>query len=425
MFARLAIRHKLIVLLAASAGMALLISFLVNGYASYRSEARMLKRNLHQMTQILSENLSAAVAFHDDASAKKIQAALHADPHILLAITTDENDHVVGVYRGTHLTANREQHYRQQFQDQLQSLGASGEQAAGVIEYDDHEMRAVLRPILLDGRRIGHLLLVSDNEQQWAAMRAFVLLQLFSSVLILLLIIALSYRLQAVFTQPILNLIQAMQAVAKTRNYNQSLHSGRRDEFDDLYQGYNAMLAVIHERDERLSRLATTDALTGLANRSQAMETLEIMLLRAQRKNEPLGVIMLDIDYFKAVNDTYGHQTGDEVLQAVAQVLRTNAREYDLVARLGGEEFLVLCDSSTTDIALAIAERIRQGVELLACRSAQGQVFNVTASLGVYACSSTQQVTMAQLIRVADQALYQAKAEGRNRYILAADEVAG
>jgi diguanylate cyclase (GGDEF)-like protein len=267
---------------------------------------------------------------------------------------------------------------------------------------------------------IGVLAVVSDTGVMWARIRELVLLQVVTSVLTLVLLLFLSVKLQSLFTRPIMKLVEAMQDVARTKHYRTDLKADRRDEFGTLYAGFHAMLADIRERDERLSLLATTDALTGLANRRHAMDTLQTMLARAQRKGEPLGIIMLDIDAFKAVNDRYGHPTGDLVIQDVARVLQANARDYDLVARLGGEEFLVVCDGGTPEAIVAMAERIRAGVEAQEVHDSLDASLHVTVSLGVHsAVPRSAQDDIEKMIRAADKALYRAKEAGRNRYVVA------
>ena len=210
-----------------------------------------------------------------------------------------------------------------------------------------------------------------------------------------------------------------MQTVAATKNYHSRLNSQRRDEFDNLYQGFNAMLEEISERDERLSKLATTDALTGLANRRHAMEIMQTMATRAYRKGEALGVILLDIDFFKQVNDRYGHPVGDLVIREIATILQASAREYDLAARFGGEEFIVLCDGGTWETTVAVAERIRRAVEERRIEYAPGEFMNVSVSLGVFSTTPQENAPVEQWIHAADQALYRAKNMGRNRHALA------
>ena len=141
------------------------------------------------------------------------------------------------------------------------------------------------------------------------------------------------------------------------------LHTDRTDEFGELYQGFNAMLREVRVRDEKLSHLATTDPLTGLANRRFVLETMQTLAAQSERNQTPLGVILLDVDHFKQVNDTYGHDAGDQVLLSVAQALKKGVRKQDgLTARFGGDEFAILfrekdrqrCETVLADVKAAI-----------------------------------------------------------------------
>ena len=170
------------------------------------------------------------------------------------------------------------------------------------------------------------------------------------------------------------------------------------------------------EAFEQANTLATTDVLTGLANRRFAMTRLDEAVVMAARKREYLGIIMLDIDHFKSVNDRFGHPVGDIVLKSVATVLAGAAREYDLVGRVGGEEFLVICDSADTEIITSIAERMRKSVEETVIDYGDGHTTQVTISLGVVSkipCDDGSDSM--SMIRYADEALYKAKNNGRNR----------
>lgn len=173
------------------------------------------------------------------------------------------------------------------------------------------------------------------------------------------------------------------------------------------------MLGEIRERDEKLSKLATTDTLTGLANRRHVMETMETMLVRARRKAEPLGVIILDVDFFKRINDTFGHPVGDTVLKAIAIILEQSAREYDTVARIGGEEFLVLCDNTDKETVRLVAERIRTNVEQAVIAHDSGQL-QATVSLGAFSAIPVD-LDEEALLKIVDDALYRAKQAGRNQ----------
>jgi len=170
---------------------------------------------------------------------------------------------------------------------------------------------------------------------------------------------------------------------------------------------------AISAKNAELQILATRDPLTGLYNRRVLMENLEREFLKAKRENLELSCIMVDIDHFKAINDNYGHSVGDDVIEAVANALKTVSREYDTVGRYGGEEFLMLLPGLPAKAALEVAERIRSSVVDLATRE-HIAVHQLTASLGVseIGFSAEDGPTM---VDQADQALYVAKQAGRNR----------
>ena len=420
MFDRISIRYKLIVLLGLSAALALLISSAITIYSTYLSESRSSLRVLHQLTDVISENMRAALGFADAGSANTMLASLRADPHILLAVVNDESGRALAEYRSAGLSAAVEPRFRAEVQGRILERAEALRREDGFVEHIDDDFMAVVRPVFFDGKPIGLLVVVSDTQLMWAKIRELVLLQVATSVVTLVLLLFLSVKLQSLFTRPIMNLVAAMQDVAHTKNYRAVLGSDRRDEFRNLYDGFNAMLADIRERDDQLNRLATTDALTGLANRRNALDVMQTMAARAQRKDEPLGVIMLDIDSFKNVNDRFGHPMGDRVLQEVSLVLQASARDYDLVARLGGEEFLVVCDCGTQEVTIAVAERIRAGVEGRLISGPVGESLQVTVSLGVYsAVPRAGAEDIEEMIQAADKALYRAKEAGRNRYVVA------
>ena len=250
----------------------------------------------------------------------------------------------------------------------------------------------------------------------YTKMRRYMVLQIGVTVLIFAGLLLLSWRLQLIFTQPITQLVQGMRHIGSSKDYSTTLHTDRTDEFGELYQGFNAMLREVRVRDEKLSHLATTDPLTGLANRRFALETTQTLAAQSERNQTPLGVILLDVDHFKQVNDTYGHPVGDLILQQVAQRLQSSIRTYDIAARFGGEEFLVLCADTDVPTAVQVAERIRTVVAEQLFTTPQGATLRVTVSLGVQASITTPEAMM-QLVEAADQALYCAKQAGRNRVV--------
>ncbi|NOK02000.1 MULTISPECIES: diguanylate cyclase [Myxococcus] len=172
-------------------------------------------------------------------------------------------------------------------------------------------------------------------------------------------------------------------------------------------------------RREELLALTRTDALTGLSNRRAFEERLNDEFARSRRYGAPLSLVMLDIDHFKRINDSFGHPFGDHVLKAVAQTARARLREVDLLARYGGEEFIALLPETGPADALRVCERVRDAIAALELEHVGGsgkpQCVRLTASLGVATVPSSDLPSAEALLRAADASLYAAKGAGRNR----------
>jgi diguanylate cyclase (GGDEF)-like protein len=169
--------------------------------------------------------------------------------------------------------------------------------------------------------------------------------------------------------------------------------------------------------EEELRKLATTDYLTGLFIRRQLFELGEKEIIRAKRNGSPLSLMILDIDHFKSINDTYGHATGDEVLKSFASIFRESLRNVDIVCRFGGEEFVAILPDTDTQLALEVAQRLRQNVEA-SILPVEGVELKYTVSIGLTGLRE-QDTQINQLIHRADEALYVAKNSGRNRVVVA------
>jgi diguanylate cyclase (GGDEF)-like protein len=176
--------------------------------------------------------------------------------------------------------------------------------------------------------------------------------------------------------------------------------------------GFNR-LRVAHDR---IITLLYTDSLTGIANRRIFLESLGGAISFAQRHQTPLSIIMADLDDFKSVNDTFGHNAGDQVLQAFANLLKENSRQEDLAARFGGEEFIMLLPATGAEEAAVLGERLRRQWKEMTSPSFSIQV---TASFGVAAYQPGD--TVDSFIERADQALYDAKMMGKNQVVVRED----
>ncbi|CAM3880421.1 GGDEF domain-containing protein [Roseateles saccharophilus] len=169
---------------------------------------------------------------------------------------------------------------------------------------------------------------------------------------------------------------------------------------------------------DALCDISSKDALTGLVNRRSFEMALSREVDRVARSGEAALLLLLDIDHFKAVNDTHGHAAGDQVIRAVAYAIAQTVRPMGLVARVGGEEFAIILPNCATHVGLAVAERVRERVSELSIEAGAGQMLGVTVSLG--GAFAPQWVRSSSLLWTerADRQLYRAKAEGRNRACL-------
>ncbi|WP_292654842.1 diguanylate cyclase [Nitratifractor sp.] len=170
----------------------------------------------------------------------------------------------------------------------------------------------------------------------------------------------------------------------------------------------------IQELQEELRLLASIDPMTRLYNRRYFTTMADKILKLARREHHPLSLAILDIDRFKQINDTYGHQTGDRVITALSEKLTERYRESDLLCRFGGEEFVILMPNTEQDVAVLLAERTRKEIEKLQIPYGDGAV-SMTVSIGVSQVDLEGEETLDPVLKRADDALYAAKNQGRNR----------
>ena len=178
--------------------------------------------------------------------------------------------------------------------------------------------------------------------------------------------------------------------------------------------------ARLRESNDQLEVLATQDSVTGLLNRRAIQDRVDAEWNRAMRGTRSMGIVLLDVDHFKAVNDQHGHAIGDQALHLVAQTLMVDPRTYDLAGRWGGEEFLLLLPEADLESAGAVAERVRARMAATPLTLPDGSHLSLTVSAGVASTAPAVPATLTILLQQADEALYSAKRQGRNRVCVSA-----
>lgn len=229
---------------------------------------------------------------------------------------------------------------------------------------------------------------------------------------------------QRIGSVAILPLIRNRRLIGSLNLASYNRDKFREDSATDFMEHLSAVISVCLEMTEireRLRFIGLTDGLTGVNNRRFFDQRLHEELERARRDNVSLGCLFIDLDHFKKVNDSFGHQVGDEVLRNVAQLIREQLRTIDVVARYGGEEFAVLLAQADLDLSMEIAERIRKSIEQWEYDSKDAEP-QVSVSVGVATTAQIESshnidVITHKLVEAADQAVYRAKESGRNRVV--------
>ena len=203
-------------------------------------------------------------------------------------------------------------------------------------------------------------------------------------------------------------LISAVIIITGIFFWNRKLSSDKK-RFQHLYSDLNALKDELESKNTELNKLAITDRLTGLYNRLKLDEALKKEFARYSRSSSSFGIILIDIDHFKMINDTYGHPTGDIILVSISQLLLSSIRITDIPGRWGGEEFLIICPGTDIKGIEKIAEKLRSIIEA----HNFPEIKRCTASFGATICRNDD--TIAKIIKRTDEALYEAKKSGRNR----------
>lgn len=254
------------------------------------------------------------------------------------------------------------------------------------------------------------------QEEAYAPIRRLRSYLLGAAALVTLISIILVWLLTGKITAGLASFTDQVSRIREHPEEGREIRIDSGGEVNLLATAFNGLMGELDETNRQLEELTRTDHLTGLYNRRHLELEAPRLLTLAKRENGASALLMVDVDHFKQVNDSYGHEVGDAVLVHLGTVLRKAVRPYDLVVRYGGEEFLVLLPLISTEEAMEAAERIRRTVQdTPICVS--GVTLSVTVSVGVYAARGLQDLQDA--VARSDEALYEAKRGGRNRVRLA------
>lgn len=406
---RLGVRQKIILVLIAVLTIALGVSGWLALQGQKRDILRETQRHGEDLTRFVSQALSFSVVAYD----------YHTVDLLLNELTKSQD---IGYVKVTSRKGN-----------------VMAE--AGVQPDAEHQWILFRSDILIDGARVGELTLGLDNRRiirQWEEAGLSLLGK--EALIIIVITVGVFLALSFIVVRPLTIISRALdEGVDMRGKILRDIPLKTGDEFGRLARQYNEIrnqLNQAHEqlqtkidlagaklretnlqllaRTKELEQLTVTDPLTGLYNRRHFEKLIVSELAISLRQREPSSVLMIDIDHFKRINDTYGHDIGDKVLRDVAGILTEVFRKSDAICRVGGEEFIALCHGAYKRDALAIGEKIRKSIEAHAFPGVGANV--VTVSVGIASNSGeSDEITTDDLLNQVDKALYHSKQLGRNR----------
>ena len=407
---------KLLLAITVSAGMALLVMCLMISASSLMRQQRQTQQQLMVLAEVIGQNSSAALTFGDARSARETLANLRVNTLVATAAIYDREGRL---FVSLPLPSG-DPAFPDTWTKPTDSVRDENFLSIGYLMSG---RSSLARPITLGTENIGTMLLVADLQPVWRGWLtevAFVLTAAFAAFGSALL---LALYMQRLIVGPLTELTQAVKAVTTHQDYSMRVALHSRDEIGLLGNNFNDMLSQIESRDnqlalhrEELEHSAHYDALTGVPNRRLLADRLGIAIARARRTGKFLAVCYLDLDGFKAINDTFGHAGGDFLLIEITDRLKCVLRGDDTLSRLGGDEFVLLfSDLEQIEESHPILDRVLATVGMPVLIEAT--FASVSGSIGV-ALFPADNADADTLLRHADQALYRAKEAGKNRYHL-------
>ena len=408
LFYKLSLRGKLTFIITLTSCLILLLTFV----AIITLQRISLRNNLLQEAQVLSrgigENCAAAMIFNDQQVATLALEPLAAIPHVIGARLFDKKQEVFAEF------------YQNPARDpEIDELKVEIVLRQGHIFSSTY--LDVFEPVIYEGELLGQLMLRADLakvnkvliQYSWFGVVVFIIYSLLAFLL--------ASSLQRLISEPIKSLALSMQTISQEKNYSHRVQKSSNDALGSLFDSFNEMLTEIEIRDQELMSseanleyLANHDPLTQVANRLLFHDRLEHSLARAKRMKSRLAVLFIDLDRFKNINDSLGHDIGDKVLCVVVERLNVLVRDADTLARVGGDEFVIILDQikKANDVGRYVQKLLREMSQTIEIAD---QKVHVTASVGVSLYPENGE-DADSLMRTADIAMYQTKNNGGNHY---------
>lgn len=403
---KLSMGQKIVALIVSVSMMSILIAIAGLSINEYRAAEQRMTKEISVISDVLADNITAAVVFNDSESAQALLDALKTNGLVEYAQVVDEKNEL------------------------FVQFGNPVLQAQSVI--DDMGYYSITTGLFIEDRAVGQLLLVVNNTQIRESIRVYLTVVVAVIFISLVFSFVLSVWVQRRFATPIIELATLASEISDSGDYSkrtQTMATGEiallQDVFNDMLEKTNdrelALEALVVERTKELEALnkqlenqAYYDNLTKLPNRALYEDRLKQSIAAANRENTKVALMFIDLDKFKDINDTYGHAAGDELLCQVGQRLEKQCRAKDSVARIGGDEFTMLFmleDDDAGEIARRIIDVFQVPFNIL------DRPMLMTMSLGV-AIYPTHGQDFDVLKAKADAAMYQAKQSGRNQFLI-------
>ena len=402
---RLSISKKLNFMSISTALIAGVLSVIFILVYQYYSEKANVENANQTLTKILAKNIAPAVLFDDSKNIKESLLSLSYEKRVKKAFAMDERWKLLGFYSRDNSPTNAI----------LSSLNSKSTQF-----WDGWDLYTI-SSINIENKDIGSLIVISSMDE----FMMHIVREAFFISLFIIFSIALAYKYHTILSReiltPISKLNESTNIIIETKALTARVGVYNDDEIGELAKNFNVMLDKLYQSHDELNKQknllaykAHHDELTGLPNRALFNDRLEFALIKASRKQSVVAVFFLDLDRFKDINDTYGHNAGDEVLKVFAQRLKKSIRAEDTLARMGGDEFMIIIEdhvnpNTSKVVAQKIVDAMKEPIKL------ETDSIKLSTSIGIALYDKDAQESH-ELIKNADLAMYDAKQSGRDNF---------